>query len=199
MESRLYSCPRYGKSVKFTSGLIRYVNACKIPVTLPSCQHYTPALILEYNTTNHLDLPSDYFAEDISPGASNNNKEEIRPADITDNDDENSRPANIDKKRPTTPNWTSRNGLLSELSQNFREVTFSKSEFPIGTPVSDTRYVHHGSQSNNPFHLFNDQLDYALAHYFAELETIKCNIDKFLSNSLMKPITKKLLYCNADE
>ncbi len=97
MESRLYACPRYGKGVKSTSGLTRHVNACKIPVTLPSCQPSTPAPILDYNTTNHPDLPSDYFEEDISPGASNNDEEEIRPADITGNDDENSRPADIDQ------------------------------------------------------------------------------------------------------
>ncbi len=66
-------------------------------VTLPSCQPSTPAPILEHNTTNHPDLPSDYFEEDISPAASNNNKEEIRTADTTGNDDENSRPADIDK------------------------------------------------------------------------------------------------------
>ncbi len=179
--------------------MTRYVNACKIPVTLPICQPSTPAPILEHNTTNHPDLLSDYFEEDISPGASNNDKKEIRPADITDNDDGNSRPADIDEQSPTTPNWTPRNGLLSESSRNFRKVTFSESEFPVGTPVSDTRYVHPGSRSNNPFHSFNDQLDYALAHYFAESETTKRNVDKFLSNPLMKLITKKLSYRNADE
>ncbi len=104
MESRLYTCPRFGKDVKSTSGLTRHVNACKIPITLPSCQSSTPTLILEYNMTNHPDLPSDYFKKDISPEESNNNKEVIRPADTTGNDDENSRPADIDKQRPTTPN-----------------------------------------------------------------------------------------------
>ncbi len=191
--------PRCEKGVKSTSHLTRYVNACKIPVTLPNCQPSTPAPILEHNTTNHPDLPSDYFEEDISPETSNNDEEEIRLADTMGNDDENSRPADIDEQRPTTPNWTPRNGRLSESSRNFREVTFSKSKFPVGTPVSDTRYVHPGSRSNNPFHLFNDQLDYALAHYFAESETTKRNIDKFLSNPLMKPIIKKLSYRNEDE
>ncbi len=166
---------------------------------MPSCQPFTPAPILEYNTTNHPALPSDYFEEDISLKASNNDEEEIRPADTTDNDDENSKLADIDKKRLTIPNWTPQNGLLSELSRNFREVTFSKSKFLVGTPILDTRYVHPGSQSNNPFYLFNDQFDYALAHYFAESETTKRNFDKFLSNPLIKPITKKLSYCNTDE
>ncbi len=156
MESRLYTCPRCGKSVKSTSGLTRHVNTCKILVTLPSCQPSTPAPILEYNTINHPDLPSDYFEEDISPRASNNDEEEIRLADTMGNNDENSRPADIDKQRPTTPNLISRNGLLRELSRNFREVTFSESKFPVGTPVLDTRYVHPRIRSNNPFYLFND-------------------------------------------
>ena len=78
-------------------------------------------------------------------------------------------------------------------------MTFNESKFPAGTPVSDTQYKHPGSQNNNPFYLFNDQLDYALAHYFAESETTKRNVDRFLTNPLMKPITKKLPYHNADE
>ncbi len=97
MESRLYAYPRCGKGVKSTSGLTRHVNACKIPVNLPSCQPSTPAPILEHNTTNHPDLPSDYFKEDISPRALNNNEEKIRPVDTLGNDNENSKPANIDK------------------------------------------------------------------------------------------------------
>ena len=103
MESRSYACPRCGKGVKSTSGLTRHVNACKIPITLPSCQPSTLAPILEYNTTNHPDLPSDNFEEDISPGASNNGEERIRSADI-DNDKEDIRQANLDKQRPATPN-----------------------------------------------------------------------------------------------
>ncbi len=156
MESRLYVCPRCGKGVKSTSGLTRHVNSCKIPVTLPSCQPFTPVPILEHNTTNHLGLPSDYFEEDISPGVSNNDEEEIKPADTIDNDDENSRPADIDEQRPITPNWIPQNGLLSESSRNFREVMLCESEFPVGTPVSDTRYMHPGSRSNNPFYPFNN-------------------------------------------
>lgn len=49
------------------------------------------------------------------------------------------------------------------------------------------------------FHPFNDELDYALAHYFAESETTKGNVDKFFSNPLMRSITEKLSYQNADE
>ena len=89
--------------------------------------------------------------------------------------------------------------MLSESFSTFREVTFSESEFLADTPVLDTRYEHLESQNNNPFYLFNGQLDYVLAHYFADLETTKRNIDKFFTNLLMKPITKNLSYCNTDE
>ena len=78
-------------------------------------------------------------------------------------------------------------------------MTFSESEFLAGTPVLDTKYKHPRSQNNNPFYSFNGQLDYALAYYFANLEITKRNVDKFLTNLLMKPITKNLSYCNADE
>ena len=47
---------------------------------------------------------------------------------------------------------------------------FSESKFPAGTPILDTRYEHPRSQNNNLFYLFNSQLDYVLAHYFADLE-----------------------------
>ena len=84
------------------------------------------------------------------------------------------------------------NRPLCESSSIFRKVTFSESEFLAGTLILDTRYEHPGSQNNNLFYSFNGQLDYALAHYFSNSETIKRNIDKFLTNQLMKPITKNL-------
>lgn len=65
MQCRLYAYLRYRKNVKCTSGLTRYVNFCKITIILPSCQPFTLALILESNTINHLDLPSDNFDNDI--------------------------------------------------------------------------------------------------------------------------------------
>ena len=55
------------------------------------------------------------------------------------------------------------------------------------------------SRCQNSFYIFNDQLNYALAHYFAELETTKCNVNKFLFNPLMTFFTKKLSYKNADK
>ena len=165
---------------------------------MPSRQSSNPELILDNNTTNPLDLPSDNNKEDISPGASNNDKKGIRPANI-DNDKEDIKPADINEQKPATPNWTPQNRLLNESSLIFRKVTFSESEFPAGTLVLDIRYEYPESQNNNPFYLFNGQLDYALAHYFANSETTKCNVDKFFTNLLMKPISKKFSYCNANE
>ena len=61
------------------------------------------------------------------------------------NNNKNIRPANIDKKRPIIPNEILSNVLLSELSRNFREITFSKFEYLVGIPVLNTRYEHFGS------------------------------------------------------
>ncbi len=95
---------------------------------------------------------------------------------------------------------TSQDGFLaSESSSSLREVRFSEQEFPAGISVSDIKNYHPGSQNDNPFHPFNDQLDYALTTYFAESETTKGNVDRFLSNPLMAPLTEKLSYRNADK
>ncbi len=93
MKSRLYVCPRCGKGVKSTNSLTRHVNAYKIPFTLSSRQPFKSAAILENNTINHLNLPSDNNEEGISPRASNHGKEEIRPVG---NNDKDNKPANID-------------------------------------------------------------------------------------------------------
>ena len=151
---------------------------------MPNCQPPKPTAILEDNITNYLDLPSN--KKGISLKVSNYDEKKIKPA-------------NINQYRLTTSNSIPQNGLLSKLLWNFKGVTFNKSEFSIGTLVLNIRYEHSESQNSNLFYPFNDQLDYALADYFAESETTKCNIDKFLSNLLMKPITKKLSYCNVDE
>ncbi len=153
MESGLYLYLRCWKYIKSTSSLTRYVNICKISITLPSYQLSKPTVILEDNTTNYPDLLSDNNKESISLGISNHGEKRIR---LADNDEKDIRPANINQQRPTTPHWTLWNGLLSELSRNFREITFSKSEFPFGTPVYDTRYEYPESQNNYLFYLFND-------------------------------------------
>lgn len=78
-------------------------------------------------------------------------------------------------------------------------MIFNKLKFPVGTPVLDIKYKYLGSQNNNLFYFFNGQLEYILAYYFANLETTKHNIDKFLINLFMKPMTKNFLYCNVNE
>ena len=84
--------------------------------------------------------------------------------------------------------------LGSQSSSSLREVRFSEQEFLIGTLVSNIKYDHPRSQNDNLFYLFHNQLDYILAHFFAESETIKDNVDKFFSDLLMAPLTEKLCY-----
>ena len=78
-------------------------------------------------------------------------------------------------------------------------VRFSDQEFAVETPVSHNKYNHSGFQNNNLFYLFHDQLNYGLAKYFAESETTKSNVNKFLSESLIALLTEKLSYQTADK
>ncbi len=95
---------------------------------------------------------------------------------------------------------TPQDGLLaSELSSSLKEVRFSKQEFSAGISVSDIKYHYSGSQNNNSFYPFNDQLDYAVTTYFVESETTKGNVDRFLCDLLIAPLTKKLYYRNTNE
>ncbi len=95
---------------------------------------------------------------------------------------------------------TPQTGLLgSESSSSLREVKFNDQEFAAGTLVSNIKYNHPRFQNDNLFHSFHDQLNYGLAKYFAESETTKNNINKFLSDPLMAPLTKNLSYRNADK
>ena len=106
MESRLYVCLRCEKGVKSTSGLTRHVNICKIPISLSCCQLSNPDPILTYNITNPLNLPLDNNKKGIIPEVSNHGDlERTRLVNIS-NGKESIRPADINKQRPTTPNWT---------------------------------------------------------------------------------------------
>ncbi len=88
------------------------------------------------------------------------------------------------------PGRTPQAGLLgSESSLSLREVWFSDQEFTADTPVCNIKYNHPGFKNNKPFYPFHDQLDYRLAKYFAESETTKSNVDKFLSDPLIAPLT----------
>lgn len=144
-------------------------------------------------------MPSDNFKEDICLKILNYNNEKIWLKDTTGNDNENSKPTNIDNQNLITSNYITQNGLLNILSQSFRNVTFKKSEFLVGISILDTKYIHPRSQSSNLFYLFNDQLYYTLACYFAETETTKRNINKSLSNLFIILITKTFFYYNIDK
>ncbi len=89
--------------------------------------------------------------------------------------------------------------FASESLSALRKEWFSSHEFPTDTPISDKKYKHPRFKHKNSFYPFNDQLDYSLAHYFAESETTKGNMNKFLTNPLITPLTEKLPYKNADE
>ncbi len=88
---------------------------------------------------------------------------------------------------------------MSEFLSALGEEWFSRHEFPTGTLISDKKYKHPGSKHKNSFYPFNHQLDYDLAHYFTESETTKGNVNKFLTDLLIAPLTKKLSYKNGDE
>lgn len=89
--------------------------------------------------------------------------------------------------------------FASKLSVSLREVRFHKQEFPAGKSISNIKYFYPSSQNNNLFHLFNDQLDYILATYFAKSKTIKGNVNKFHSNRLIVPLIEKLFYGDIDK
>lgn len=107
VEFRSYTYSKYKKSVQSTIGFIWHINACKIQISLPSWQLFTHVSILEYNTINHIDLLLDKFEDDINSEVSKYDKEKIRSADTIRNNDRNSRVANMNNQRLTTPNWTS--------------------------------------------------------------------------------------------
>ena len=75
---------------------------------------------------------------------------------------------------------------------------FREQKFFASTSISDIKYNHTGSQKDNTFYAFYDQPDYAQAHYFTDFKTTKGNVNRFLSNSLTAPFTKKLSYQNID-
>ena len=89
--------------------------------------------------------------------------------------------------------------LVSKFLSSLRKEWFTRNEFLTGTLISNIKYNHPRVKHQNSFYPFNDQLDYALAHYFAESKTTKGDINKFLSDLLMTPLTEKLSYKNADE
>ena len=172
LSTKQYLCPRCGKGTKSTSGLTRHPNA------------YTK----EVPQTIHLHKLHDDLV-DTSDGDLEDGSQLLDETNYTIKDA-------IDLPTEKTP----RDGLLaSESLSLLREKWFTGKEFPAGTPISDIKDNHLGLKHQNSFYPFNHQLNYTLAHYFAESETTKSNLNKFLSNPLMTFLTKKLSYKNADE
>ena len=89
--------------------------------------------------------------------------------------------------------------LVSESSSFLREVWFDKQKYLAATLVSDINYNQLKPQNNNTFYPFNNRLDYALAHYFADSDTTKGNVDRFLFDPFMAPLIKKIFYQNFDK
>lgn len=89
--------------------------------------------------------------------------------------------------------------LVSEFLSLLKENLYTRSKFPTSTSILDNRYSHLKSQYNNFLYPFHYQLDYILAHYFAELKIIQYNINEILSYLLIVSFTKKLFYKNVDE
>ena len=127
-------------------------------------------------------------------------KKSIPKAQDIERDHKNLVGKSSDIRSCTRAKRISQDGLLeSELSSSLREIRFSKREFFTGTLVSNIKYNYLRSQNDNLFYLFHNQLDYILSHYFAESETTKDNVNKFLSNPLITPLTEKLYYQNTNK
>ncbi len=185
MASKNYSCPGCGKRMKSTYGLTRHMNTCISQQVLP----------IRMQPKQHAPIPGE---EDNASGNFGPNEDGESPLEKQDieGDHKNSVGESSDTRsraRDGLSGRTHQAGLLgSESSSSLREVRFSDQEFAVGTPISNIKYNHPGFQNDNRFYPFHDQLDYGLAKYFAESETTKSNVDKFLSKPLMAPLTKKL-------
>lgn len=89
--------------------------------------------------------------------------------------------------------------FVSKLLSSWREVWLNKHKFFASISIFDIKYNHLELQNDNIFYLFKYQLDHSLAYYFTESKTTKGNIDWFLFDQLMVPLTKKLFYHNVDK
>ena len=178
--------------MKSTGGLTKHMNSCTsqiIQQVLPTRMQPEQDMPMPGEDDNASDNFGPYEDERSTPKAQ----------DI-EGDHRDSVGESSDTGSRARAGRTPQDGLLgSESSSSLTEVRFSEQEFPAGTPVSNIKYDHPGSQNDNLFYPFHNQLDYALVHYFAQSETTKDNVDKFLSDLLMAPLTEKLSYQNADE
>ncbi len=179
--------------MKSTYGLTRHMNTCTSQQVLP----------VRMQSKQHVPIPEedDNASENFGPHEDEESPLEEKDIEGDHRNSVGECSSNAGSRaRDGLSERTPQAGLLgSKSSSSLREVRFSDQEFAAGTPVSNIKYNHPGFQNNNPFYLFHDQLDYGLAKYFAESETTKSNVDKFLSEPLMAPLTEKLSYRNADK
>ena len=190
LSTRVYSCPGCEKRMKSTSRFTNHINAC-------TSQFIQQVLLIRMQSEQNTLIPGkdDDASENFGP---HKDEESILKEQKIEGDHRDLVGESLDtgsRAKDGLSRHTPQTGLLaSESSSSLREVRFSEQEFPAGKPVSNIKYHHLGSQNNNPFYPLNNQLDYVLANYFAESETIKSNVNRFLSNLLMAPLTKKLSY-----
>lgn len=62
--------------------------------------------------------------------------------------------------------------LISDFSLLLREKWFIRKKFSTSILILDIKYNYLRLKYQNSFYLFNNQLDYALAYFFAKLEII---------------------------
>ncbi len=179
ISTKPYLCPICEKRVKSKSKLTKHLNACKGHLYLkPQCPHKPP----RYKSDN----------EEATLGGNWKDESDLLGETVT------TATSNSIPKTPTEV--TPRKRLFaSESLSTLRKEWFNSHEFPAGTPISDKKYKHPRSKHKNSFYFFNDQLNYSLPHYFTESKTTKDNVNKFLTDLLMAPLTEKLSYKNADE
>lgn len=89
--------------------------------------------------------------------------------------------------------------FVNKLLLFLKKIWLSEQNIFAGIYISNIKFNYPKSQNINIYYLFNNRLDYVLAYYFAKSETIKCNMNRFLSNSLIALFIKKLFYYNTDK
>lgn len=179
MSTKLYSCLIYEKKEKSTSELISYLDAYKSHL-YPKPQ--PPHKLLQQKS---------YDIEDAL-GRNQEDKGDLFDKTITITT------VNSIFQMPTE-DISQKKLFVSESLLALKKEWFSSHKFFASTSISKKKYKYPRSKYKNSFYFFNNQLSYDLAYYFAESETTKGNMNKFLIDLLMASFTKKLLYKNADK
>ena len=165
------------KLCEATSGLTRHFNACK--------NYYYPKPL-------HKPLQRKPQNKEDAMGGSWEDESDLLGETVT-TANRNGTPITLTENTPLKRLFASKS--LPAL----REKWFSSNKFPANTSISDKKYKHPRSKHKSSFYLFNNQLDYGLAHYFPKPETTKGNMNKFITNPLMAPLIKKLSYKNSEK